>query len=165
MMLLGTGFHVLVYNSQQYVSSISIIVILLADAHLLEELVEVLVLVLEEVDLVLATLLIRRSPLVLPLLENIRFASQLTRLHLQVSILSFQPRHLFLQGRDPLLSLELFLDSESDTAGVEQLIRFNGHSYLVSHSHQQQSSLRTIKGHLSNEFIETLRVELFTNWA
>ena len=48
---------------------------------------------------------------------------------------------------------------------VQCLVCLNGHLDLVSDAHEEEATLGAVDGDLSDELIEDLREELFTEWA
>ena len=62
-----------------------------------------------------------------------------------------------------LLRLESLPHTISYWTFVQSLIRLNSHFYLVTNTNKQKASLSAVDGHLPYNFIETLRVQLFSN--
>lgn len=58
-----------------------------------------------------------------------------------------------LHVRLALLSLQGFSHAKGHTALVQCLVSSNGHTDFVSHTQQQQSSLSTVDGYLSDQLI------------
>ena len=61
--------------------------------------------------------------------------------------------HLFLHVRFSLLSLERFPHPKRHAAFVQSLISGDRHSYLVPDPEQQETSLRAVDGHLTDQLV------------
>jgi hypothetical protein len=55
--------------------------------------------------------------------------------------------------------------TENQTSLVQNLVRREGHLQVVPHTHQQNTSFRQIYCRLSDNLIEQLVVQTFTNWT
>jgi len=64
-----------------------------------------------------------------------------------------------------LLTHKGFAHTESDAGLVKLLVSINCHDKLVTAFHKKEASLSTVNRDLSDDFIEALSIELFTNWA
>mmetsp|Transcript_23183 Transcript_23183/g.56398 ORF Transcript_23183/g.56398 Transcript_23183/m.56398 type:complete len:242 (-) Transcript_23183:30-755(-) len=122
-------------------------------------------LMLQEVDLLLALALIDGSALSLTPLEGLALVLQLHDARLANLLLGLQIRDHVLGQAFALFCLELLPGSEGHRALVQRLIRCDGHSDLVAHAQQEQTSLRAVQGHLSDQLVKALAVELLAHRA
>lgn len=96
------------------------------------------------------------------LLESLPYVGQLM---LQIQLFAGQLIYVRLKIGLALFRLEGFPHPESYAAAVERLVRLYGHPHLVSDPQQEQTPLRAIHSDLSDDLVETLRVEFSTNRA
>eukprot|EP00438_Fugacium_kawagutii_P031490 Skav225537 [mRNA] locus=scaffold339:5345:5914:+ [translate_table: standard] len=73
--------------------------------------------------------------------------------------------HLLVVLIAPLLCLKGLAHSKCDGRLIEALICANGHPDFISNPQQQQASLSTNDGDLTDELIKALRIELLTDGA
>jgi hypothetical protein len=64
-----------------------------------------------------------------------------------------------------IFGLKLLAHGESNRGLVERLVSSNRHSDFITHSKEQLAANGLCKGHLSDDLVEALAKELFTNWA
>ena len=89
--------------------------------------------------------------------------SQTVRLLPQIPLGRLQLMHLGIQLGQFLLGHECLTNAVRDATLVKRLVGCDGHASLVPNTEQQQTSLGTVDGDLSNQLIETLGVELFAD--
>lgn len=73
--------------------------------------------------------------------------------------------NLILEIVGALLGFDLLPHAKVDRGLIDSLIGSEGHPVLVPNSHQEQPPLRAVDGHLPDDLIECLRVELLANRA
>ena len=120
-------------------------------------------LVLQKIDLIVSLFILHLLSFLVPLLNRIDLALQLNHLIVQLILSTIQIINSLFQISFSLLSLKLFPHAKCDSRLVQSLIRGNGHLNLIPHSEQQQSSLRQVDSHLSNDLIKALREQLFSD--
>lgn len=54
---------------------------------------------------------------------------------------------------DAVLSLQLLADAVDDAAPIEGLVCVDGHPDLVTHSQEQEATLRSVQGHFPDELV------------
>mmetsp|Transcript_58236 Transcript_58236/g.167068 ORF Transcript_58236/g.167068 Transcript_58236/m.167068 type:complete len:227 (+) Transcript_58236:91-771(+) len=135
------------------------------DVVALEERVQVLLLVLQEVDLLLALALVHGPALGLAALDGLNLVLQLDDPSLALALRLLLLGNLLLGLGLALLGLQLLPRSKSHAALVERLVRSDRHPNLISHPQQQQAPLGAVDRHLPDELVEALRVELLAHGA
>mmetsp|Transcript_31668 Transcript_31668/g.71395 ORF Transcript_31668/g.71395 Transcript_31668/m.71395 type:complete len:280 (+) Transcript_31668:99-938(+) len=131
----------------------------------LQEGLQVLLLVLQEVDFLLALPLVDGAPLRLAPLHRLALVLQLHDPGLARALLLFLLADHLLRLRLALLRLELLPGAESHAALVEGLVCCDGHPDLVPYAKQDQAALGAVDRDLPYQFIEALRVELLADLA
>lgn len=122
-------------------------------------------LVVEELELISALLLFVFASLTGPCLNSLNLALELDHFVLLFLLLGFQLLNLFLQVRLAVLRLQLLPHGESHRRLVQGLVRCNGHFDLISYSQEEQTALRQIQRHLTNDLVKALREEFLSDWA
>ena len=130
-----------------------------------QEVVKMIGLVFQKVNL-LSSLLVLSNLLVLDLLFECFFLLlQLFNLLLIVDLFLLKVSNGCLQFGSPLLGLKLFSHGEGERWFVKHLIGVDGHVELIPHSHEKNSSFRTVDGDLPDDLIIALFVKLFPDGA
>mmetsp|Transcript_48880 Transcript_48880/g.131199 ORF Transcript_48880/g.131199 Transcript_48880/m.131199 type:complete len:227 (+) Transcript_48880:100-780(+) len=135
------------------------------DVVALEERVQVLLLVLQEVDLLLALALVHGPALGLAALDGLNLVLQLDDPSLALALRLLLLGDLLLCLGLALLRLQLLARAEGDAALVQRLVRGDGHANLVPHPEEEQTSFGAIDRHLADELVEALGVQLLAHRA
>lgn len=122
-------------------------------------------LVLQEVDLLRPFLVLDQLPVLDLLLQDLLLLLELLGLLLQVVPPLLQLLDLRLQLGRALLRLQLLPHGEGERALVQGLIGLDGHVQLVAHPHQQDAPLGRVDGHLPDDLVEALVVQLLAYGA
>ena len=124
-----------------------------------------LLLVFQEFDFLFAFLGFNVSALFVSLLNSFNLGLEFGHFILELSLLVFELLNSFLQLRLSMFGLQLFSHSECYRALVEGLIGGNSHFNFISHSEQKKASLWLAQSNLTDDFIETLRKQFFSDRA
>jgi hypothetical protein len=122
-------------------------------------------LVLEELELLDALLLLNFLSLAVALLNGFDLRLELDDLILELGLLGLELLDFALEIGLAMLSLELLSHGESDRALIEGLVSGDGHLDLIADSQEEEATLGLVEGHLSDDLVEALAEELFTNGA
>lgn len=121
-----------------------------------EELLEVIALVVEELEFVSALFLFILASLTCSGLNRLNLALELDHFVLLFLLLGFQLLNLFLQVCLAMFRLQLLPHGEGHRRLVQGLVCCNGHFDLISDSEEEQTALRQIQRHLTNDFVKAL---------
>merc|ERR1719188_1755843 len=122
----------------------------------LEERVEVLLLVLQELQLLLALALVHRAPLRLAALDRLALVLQLHHARLALLLLLLVLGDQLLRLGLALLGLQLLARSEGHAALIERLVGCDRHANLVADPQQEEPTLGAVDRHLADELVEAL---------
>merc|ERR1719356_1079425 len=131
----------------------------------LEERVEVLLLVLQELQLLLALALVHRAPFRLATLDRLALVLELHHAGLALLLLLLVLGDQLLRLCLALLGLELLARPEGHAALVERLVGRDRHADLVADPQQEEPTLGAVDRHLADELVEALGVELLADRA
>lgn len=122
-------------------------------------------LILQEIDFLGSLLVLSQLLLLYLLLQCVFLLLQLLCSLLKPVFLLLQLQDGSVELRRALLGLQLLPHREGQGAFIQSFISADSHVELVSHSHQEDASLRRINGHLPDDFVKALLVKLLTNRA
>ena len=132
---------------------------------LFKEALEVLRLLLEELDFLLALLSVIFSLLLDDALDGLNLGLLLNHL-LQLLLLSLLKLSLLLgELNATMLCLELLAHGEGDRTVVEGLVGLDGRVDVPLNTQQEETPFSHIEGHLANDLFEALFEKFFPNWA
>lgn len=124
-----------------------------------------LTLIIQEIDFLFPFGIIDFLSFLYFLLKRFLLIHQLDSNLFQLGFLLIKLLDLLLQICLSNFALQLFSHAECNRALVKGLVGSYGHFKLISHSQQQNASLRTVDRYLPDNFIKTLAVELFSDRA
>ena len=122
-------------------------------------------LVLEELDLFFALLGLDFLALNVALVNGVDLGLQFNNFVILFCTFGLELSNALLKVRLAVLSLELLAHGEGNTGLVKSLVGSDGHLNLIAHSEQEETTLGFGEGHLSDNLIEALAEEFFSNGA
>ena len=99
------------------------------------------------------------------ILDRLDFQLQLHNSILEQFLPVFTLLDLMFKLGFSLFSLSLFLHSELDSVLIQSLVCSNCHLDLISHSQEEESSLRFVDCDLPDYLIKALAEQLFSDWT
>mmetsp|Transcript_1894 Transcript_1894/g.2678 ORF Transcript_1894/g.2678 Transcript_1894/m.2678 type:complete len:215 (-) Transcript_1894:382-1026(-) len=138
---------------------------LFASPDMLYRGIKVLTLVLEEVNFFFPLLLFKSAPLYFTLFNYLQLVPQLQSLVLSLLFRELENCNLLFHIGHAHFRLQLLLDAKGDTAVVECLVGIDGHPDLVSHAQEQEPPLGAVQGHVADELVKALGVQVLSDRA
>jgi len=120
---------------------------------------------LEELNFFRVLLFLHGSLFSRSFLNLFAFRLQLVHLSLEILLLFLQLFDFRLHVRLSLFGLKRFSHAEGDAGFVERLIGGDRHANLVSYTQKKKPAFRAVDCHLSDQFVEALRVQFSPDWT
>lgn len=124
-----------------------------------------LLLILDELQIFGPLFGVNLSPLKVALFDCVEFALKLNDLEFFFSLLLLVLINAAVQVSFAIFGLNLLAHGKGHTALIKGLVSGNGHLNLVTDAEEKKTALSLTERYLSDDLIEALGEELFTNWA
>lgn len=133
--------------------------------NVLEELAEMALLILEELYLLISFLDFNFPALSISLFNCLDLRLELNDFVLEFCLFGFELFNLLLKVCLSMLCLELLSHRKGNGALIKSLISCDSHLNFISNSEKKETSLGLVQSDLTDDFVEALGEEFFSDWT